>query len=139
MICKATKEYIIPIVLLDIFGVDDSNILGEQKIDTKDVNNIIILPQSQSSSGVSITADLEAQTIFFNNVPALGTLTFKIADIANVIGTNEADSIKGDSQNNQLTGLAGDDLIDGRGGNDVIDGGLGNDTLPLNTAVALAL
>ncbi|MCL6753598.1 hypothetical protein KBT16_22575 [Nostoc sp. CCCryo 231-06] len=97
------------------------------------------MPQSQSSSGVSITADLEAQTIFFNNVPALGTLTFKIAEIANVIGTNEADSIRGDSQNNQLTGLAGDDLIDGRGGNDVIDGGLGNDTLPLNTAVALAL
>ncbi|MEH2326844.1 MAG: calcium-binding protein [Nostoc sp.] len=96
-------------------------------INGKDANKTI--DASQSSSGVSITADLEAQTISANNVPSLGILTFKIANIANVIGTNGPDIIKGDSQNNQLTGLAGDDLIDGRGGNDVIDGGLGNDTL----------
>lgn len=168
-----------PIELLNISGVVDSNILGNQEIDTNGVNNIIILPQSQSlsglsfinnntidasqsspgvfsinnntinvsqsssaasiidnntidasqSSGVSITADLETQTVFFNNVPVLGTQKINVVNIANVIGTNEADSIKGDSQNNQLTGLAGDDLIDGRGGNDVIDGGLSNDTL----------
>ncbi|AUB34605.1 Ca2+-binding protein, RTX toxin-related [Nostoc flagelliforme CCNUN1] len=114
----------------NIFDGSNGNILlnqGNNVINGKDVNNSI--DASQFSSGVSITADLEAQTISLNNVPVLGTLTFKIANIANVIGTNNADSIKGDSQNNQLTGLADDDLIDGGLGNDVIDGGLGNDTL----------
>ncbi|MEH1938982.1 MAG: calcium-binding protein [Nostoc sp.] len=120
----------LPITGGNIFGGGNGNIFLKQEnnvIDGGNANNSIDV--SQSLSGVSITADLEAQTLSANNVPGLGTLTFNIVNITNVIGTNEADSIKGDSQNNQLTGLAGDDLIDGKGGNDLIDGGLGNDTL----------
>ncbi|MCC5647848.1 calcium-binding protein [Nostoc sp. CHAB 5824] len=109
------------------FGTDQLFKVETVIADASVANNTI--DASQSLSGVSATADLEAQTISANNVPGLGTLKFNVVNFDNVIGTNEADSIKGDSQNNQLSGLAGDDLIDGRGGNDLIDGGLGNDTL----------
>ncbi|MBW4425015.1 MAG: calcium-binding protein [Nostoc desertorum CM1-VF14] len=111
----------------DKFGKDQLFKVEKVIADASVANNTI--DASQSLSGVSATADLEAQTISAFNVPGLGTLTFNVVNFANVIGTNEADSIKGDSQNNQLTGLAGNDLIDGRGGNDLIDGGSGNDTL----------
>ncbi|MDZ8226030.1 MULTISPECIES: calcium-binding protein [unclassified Nostoc] len=113
-----------------VFSSNNSIINGENGNNVWSQLSIIdnTLDASQSS-GVSITADLEAQTVFFNDVTVSETQTINVVNIANVIGTNEADSIKGDSQNNQLTGLAGDDLIDGRSGNDVIDGGLGNDTL----------
>ncbi len=88
-----------------------------------------IIDTSQSLPGVSIIADLEAQTISANNIPDFGTLTFNVVNFDNVIGTDESDSIKGDGQNNQLFGLTEDDLIDGRGGNDIIFGDLGNDTI----------
>ncbi|MBD0385925.1 MAG: calcium-binding protein [Nostoc sp. C3-bin3] len=111
----------------DQFGKDQLFKVEKVIADASVANNTI--DASQSLSGVSATADLEAQTISAFNVPGLGTLTFNVVNFDNVIGTNEADSIKGDSQNNQLIGLAGNDLIDGRDGNDLIDGGLGNDTL----------
>ncbi|MHC5773733.1 beta strand repeat-containing protein [Nostoc sp.] len=83
---------------------------------------------SQSLPGVAAIADLEAQTISALNVPGLGTLTFKVVNFDNVIGTINDDIIKGDAQNNLLSGLDGNDLIDGRGGNDTLLGGAGDDT-----------
>ncbi|MCC5649889.1 hypothetical protein LC609_08555 [Nostoc sp. XA013] len=110
----------------DGFGTDQLFKVEKVIADAGVTNNTI--DASQSLSGVSATADLEAQTISAFNVPGLGTLTFNVINFANVIGTNEADNIKGDSQNNQLTGLAGNDLIDGASGNDTLIGGAGDDT-----------
>jgi Ca2+-binding RTX toxin-like protein len=44
-------------------------------------------------------------------------------------GSNHADTLRGDAQNNQILGLNGDDLLEGRAGNDSLSGGNGNDTL----------
>ncbi|MBE8998256.1 calcium-binding protein [Nostoc sp. LEGE 12447] len=109
------------------FGKDTVFKVDRVIADASVANNTI--DASQSLAGVAAVADLEAQTISALNVPGLGTLTFNVVNFANVIGTINNDSLKGDGQNNQLSGLAGNDLIDGRDGNDLIDGGDGNDTL----------
>ncbi len=109
------------------FGTDQVFKVETVIADADVANNTI--DASGSLPGVSATADLEAQSISANNVPGLGTLTFNVVNFDNVIGTNVADSIKGDGQANQLFGKAGNDTIDGRGGNDLIDGGDGNDDL----------
>jgi Ca2+-binding RTX toxin-like protein len=109
------------------FGTDQVFKVETVIADADVANNTI--DASGSLPGVSATADLENQIISANNVPGLGTLTFNVVNFDNVIGTNVADSIKGDGQANQLFGKAGNDTIDGRGGNDLIDGGDGNDDL----------
>ncbi|MBW4688758.1 MAG: calcium-binding protein [Komarekiella atlantica HA4396-MV6] len=95
--------------------------------DASVANNTI--DASQSVSGVSITSDLQAQSISANNVPTLGTLTFDVVNFDNIIGTNENDSITGDRQNNRLVGNDGNDTISGGFGNDSITGGQGDDIL----------
>ncbi|MFK7959456.1 MAG: LamG-like jellyroll fold domain-containing protein [Phycisphaerales bacterium] len=52
-----------------------------------------------------------------------------LASIENVIGTDNDDTISGDSAENELIGGAGNDVLDGAAGDDVVDGGSGNDTL----------
>lgn len=44
------------------------------------------------------------------------------------IGTDAADSLAGDSENNTLRGLGGDDTLTGGWGDDLIEGGAGSDT-----------
>ncbi len=83
---------------------------------------------SQSLPGVSITVNLQTQSLAANNVPGLGTLSFTAVNFDNVIGTNANDSIIGDNQNNQLSGGGGNDTINGGGGNDTLKGGAGSDT-----------
>ncbi|MFN6461907.1 MAG: DVUA0089 family protein [Nostoc sp. DedVER02] len=84
---------------------------------------------SDSSSGVSITVNLQTQSLSANNVPNLGTLTFSVVNFDNVKGTNANDIIIGDDQNNQLFGNGGNDSLNGGNGSDTLDGGTGTDTL----------
>lgn len=49
--------------------------------------------------------------------------------IENVIGTERADTIRGDDGPNLLDGTGGDDVIEGRAGDDVLLGGLGADQI----------
>ncbi|MFN6487685.1 MULTISPECIES: calcium-binding protein [unclassified Nostoc] len=90
---------------------------------------------SQSSSGVSITVNLQTQSLAVNNVPNLGTLAFTAVNFDNVIGTSGNDSIAGDSQNNQLSGNGGNDTLDGGLGVDTLNGGAGNDTYLIDTTL----
>ncbi|MCC5607408.1 calcium-binding protein, partial [Nostoc sp. CHAB 5834] len=86
----------------DGFGTDQIFKVETVIADASVANNTI--DASESLAGVSITADLQAQTISANNVPQLETLTFNVLNFDNLIGTNESDSIAGDDQNNQLFG-----------------------------------
>jgi Ca2+-binding RTX toxin-like protein len=52
-----------------------------------------------------------------------------ITGVENVTGSELADEIRGDHNNNVLLGASGDDLIVGHGGNDIVDGGDGSDVL----------
>ncbi|WP_445635813.1 pre-peptidase C-terminal domain-containing protein [Nostoc sp. DSM 114161] len=88
---------------------------------------------SASLPGVSITVNLQAQTISANNVPGLGTISFSVINFDNIVGTNASDSIVGDSQNNRLSGNNGNDTIDGGLGIDTLIGGLGDDTYIINS------
>ncbi|MEM8578249.1 MAG: Hint domain-containing protein [Pseudomonadota bacterium] len=49
--------------------------------------------------------------------------------MANITGTNSADTIPGTNENDTIQGLGGNDLISGEGGNDSILGGDGADTI----------
>lgn len=49
--------------------------------------------------------------------------------IEGIEGTNFADSLWGDANDNALSGAGGDDILAGRGGNDVLFGGAGSDWL----------
>src|SRR5919107_3044732 len=44
-----------------------------------------------------------------------------------ILGTDEADNLRGTNKRDVILALDGDDRIDGRGGNDVICGGSGRD------------
>jgi Ca2+-binding RTX toxin-like protein len=46
-----------------------------------------------------------------------------------VFGTEQADTINGQSNSDNLYGEGGNDVLNGLGGNDYLEGGLGNDTL----------
>lgn len=62
-----------------------------------------------------------------------GTATGEGSDvlisIQNVMGTLGADTLTGDSLDNQLNGSDGNDILNGGLGNDLLDGGLGQDVL----------
>jgi Ca2+-binding RTX toxin-like protein len=83
---------------------------------------------SQSLPGVSITANLQTQSLAANNVPGLGRLSFTAVNFDNVIGTNANDSITGDNQNNRLSGNNGNDTLNGGLGIDTLNGGAGDDS-----------
>ncbi|MEH2137563.1 calcium-binding protein [Nostoc sp.] len=110
-------------------GLGQDQLLNVEKIiaDASVLNNTI--DASASLAGVSITVNLQSQTLTANNVPGLGTLPFTVVNFDDVIGTNADDSITGDSQNNKLTGNGGNDTFRGSRGNDSIDGGSGFDTV----------
>lgn len=52
-----------------------------------------------------------------------------LTNISGASGTDLADTLFGDANNNNFAGLDGDDILDGRGGNDFITGDTGNDQL----------
>jgi Ca2+-binding RTX toxin-like protein len=61
----------------------------------------------------------------FDGYGNFGTIT----GVENVTGSELADAIRGDDNNNLLLGMGGDDVVVGNGGDDTIDGGDGSDFL----------
>jgi Ca2+-binding RTX toxin-like protein len=103
-----------------------------------------------NGTAASISVDLAAKTLNVNNVPIpSGSLSFKVENFVNVVGTENNDTILGDKTANVLNGGAGNDIVSGRGGadtlvgsqgNDVLDGGKGKDIADysnLNNAITL--
>ena len=52
-----------------------------------------------------------------------------LTNVENVVGTNFADQITGDTDNNYIEGGAGDDTLQGSEGDDTLLGGAGDDTI----------
>jgi Ca2+-binding RTX toxin-like protein len=76
-----------------------------------------------SASAAGVTVDLAAATA--SGGDAQGDV---LSGVENIEGSEEADTLYGDGQDNYLSGSDGDDTLQGRGGSDVIDGGSGQDT-----------
>ncbi len=49
--------------------------------------------------------------------------------MANITGTDNADSLQGSEQNDTISGLAGNDTLWGKAGDDLLSGGMGDDRL----------
>ncbi|MEH2281902.1 MAG: DVUA0089 family protein [Nostoc sp.] len=116
-------------------GLGKDQLFKVEKViaNAKVANNTI--DGSQSLAGVSISVNLQTQSLTANNVPGLGRLSFTAVNFDNVIGTNGNDSIAGDNQNNQLSGNKGNDTIDGGLGIDTLNGGAGDDTYLVDTTL----
>ncbi|MFA9372919.1 MAG: hypothetical protein ACERKK_02065, partial [Poseidonibacter sp.] len=98
-------------------GVD--SFIGGEGIDTLDFRGV-----NTGAEGVNIDLDQD-KTID----DGFGKEDYIANDIEVIIGTTNADILKGDSANNTLLGNDGVDTIFGGSGNDSIEGGLGADTL----------
>jgi Ca2+-binding RTX toxin-like protein len=99
--------------------------------------NSAVINASSAGSGITINANLAAQTLRINGVPTI-TQPFEIQNFDNIVGSRGNDTLTGDGGQNSLDGELGNDLISGgreadnlRGneGNDTIAGGLANDRL----------
>ncbi|HLO89052.1 MAG TPA: calcium-binding protein [Nostocaceae cyanobacterium] len=120
------------ITLLPTGIINKSNGFGKDKLvdvetiiaNSTQANNTI---DASSAAGVSITANLQKQSLAVNGIAGVGPFT--VINFDNVRGTNLNDTITGDDQSNQLFGNGGNDNISGGGGNDRISGGGGNDIL----------
>ena len=71
-----------------------------------------------------VTVDIAAGTA--TGDASVGTDTF--TGVSQVRGSQFADTLFGDANNNTLDGQGGNDVLDGRGGNDTLTGGGGADT-----------
>jgi Ca2+-binding RTX toxin-like protein len=80
-------------------------------------------------NGVSLYVNLATNELNVKNIPYVGNLNLTIKHFVNVLGSENADIIIGDAQNNNLQGNNGNDIIDGGAGKNTIDGGAGNDSL----------
>jgi Ca2+-binding RTX toxin-like protein len=85
---------------------------------------------SGTRTGQAVTVDLALGTATYF-YPSLNQNfdTDTLISIENAIGTNLADTLRGDGGANRLEGLAGNDTLEGQGGDDVLIGGLGADRL----------
>ena len=89
------------------------------------------------SSGVSasLTTSFLQGDAFSQTGDAQGD---SFSGIANMVGSDFADTLIGDAAANTLAGGAGDDVLEGLGGADLLDGGLGTNTASYNHAAAQA-
>jgi len=81
-----------------------------------------------TSIGLGVTADLAAGTASY------GMVNETFTNFENLLGSDNDDSLRGDSGENVLEGAAGDDTLIWSGGEDVLDGGEGFDTADYSTS-----
>jgi VCBS repeat-containing protein len=79
---------------------------------------------SYAGSALGVTVDLA--TGYGQSGDAAGD---RLTGIENLVGSDQADVLKGDANDNELLGGAGDDMLLGAGGADILDGGAGFDTI----------
>jgi hypothetical protein len=85
---------------------------------------------SYASSTVAVTVILATNSV--SGGDATGDTIF---NFENIIGSGFADTLTGDTGDNNIQGGAGDDIIkDGDGGNDLLTGGTGNDDFVISTS-----
>jgi len=105
-------------------GGNDSFIAGKGSAYLDGGTGIDKVDYSNFAGGVSV--DLASHHA--NNIGGV-VFTDTLYNIENIVGTDDADVLSGDSGNNTIWGGSGDDTLSGGGGIDTLFGGVGNDTL----------
>ena len=100
-------------------GAGNDIIDGGSGVDTAQYN----------SAAAAVFVDLLGLSFGGKLFHAIGQGYDTLANIENVTGSSQADTIRGNSFDNVLVGLAGDDFLVGRFGNDTLRGGTGIDIL----------
>jgi Ca2+-binding RTX toxin-like protein len=77
----------------------------------------------------AITFNMAEVTAGFFNVTVGATQVDRLANFSVILGTQGADNMTGDANNNRLEGGAGNDSLRGAAGDDTLTGGAGNDVL----------
>lgn len=95
-----------------------------------------------SSFGYGVTIDLAtygtAQTVVAGKLSLIfGGTGNDLQSFENVLGSNLADTIRGNARVNRLAGNGGNDILEGRGGNDRLEGGTGDDTYVFSGTIDL--
>ena len=70
---------------------------------------------------VSFNIDLSKDNLTLDNLNGR-SVSFKVQNFSQVIGTNNNDTIKGNNTGNTLTGGKGNDILTGGNGNDILNG-----------------
>ena len=108
----------------DLFGRQGDDLInggdGADRIDGGDGFDTVVF----EDSNIGVRADLTSR--IGQGGFAQGDIYFNIEGL---IGTQFADELAGDGNDNTLTGLDGNDLLIGRDGADILEGGEGNDTI----------
>jgi len=113
-------------------GAGNDTLRGDYGNDTLDGGSgVNTADYSQDSAG--ITADLSTGSATDGY-----STTDTLINIQNILGSDYADTITGDSNDNVLNGGKGNDTIHGGAGNDDLIGGWGNDTLDGGTGTNTA-
>ena len=128
------SDFNTPITLERAGGIDKGN--GERDL-IRSMEIIIGADGQQNAidgstgiSGVtSFDVDLHEERLVVRDVPGLGDLNFTVENFANVTGTSQADSVKGNNLDNLISGENGDDLLFGKDGDDTLIGDVANDIL----------
>ncbi|MFZ4758794.1 MAG: beta strand repeat-containing protein, partial [Burkholderiaceae bacterium] len=114
-------------------GADGNDTLeGRGGVDTLD-GGAGIDTASYASSAAGVTIDLAASGGQASAGDGLGDV---LIDIENLLGSNQADTLRGDAAANLLTGGLGNDVLEGRAGADTLQGGDGSDTASYSTSTA---
>ena len=115
-----------------LFGLDDDDILnggaGNDQLDGGDGNDAASYDGADSGVTVSLETTRGQQTG--------GSGSDRLRNIENLIGSDYADELTGDSGVNILSGGAGDDTLRGGGDDDILDGGDDIDTAVYDTEMA---
>ncbi|MBD2206583.1 calcium-binding protein [Calothrix sp. FACHB-1219] len=115
-------------ITLEAVGVVNKNGAGIDQI--RNIESIIgttnqanaIDGSTGTSTTTSLDVNLSANRLVVNGIPGVGAVKFQVQNFVNVTGTNQNDTIVGNSKANVLTGNKGNDTISGLGGQDTLIG-----------------
>jgi Ca2+-binding RTX toxin-like protein len=122
-----------------LYGDDGNDTLkgggGANVLNGGSGNDTADFSEADTAYAISLASGRTSRTYnpYPNDIPDWA-VTDRLSGIENVVGTNFADFIIGDSGNNVLQGRGGDDEIDGGGGADTMYGGIGSDDYSVDNA-----
>jgi Ca2+-binding RTX toxin-like protein len=93
----------------------------------------VIDASTATNFGATATVNINLSTksaFITTGIATPPSISLGIVNFVNAIGTNNNDTITGDTASNTLSGGGGNDILNGgTGGNDTLNGGIGNDSL----------